>query len=407
MAVARPLAVLGAPPAFAEPLHVGRPNVADQAGFLRRVESMLARRWFTNDGPLVAELEERLARRVGVKHCVLVSNGTTALTLLARAARLTGEVILPSFTFVATAHALEWLGLRPVFSDIDPVTLTLDPVACEAAITPSTSAIIGVHLFGQPCDVEGLQQVADRHGLPLFFDAAHAFGCSHGGRQAGSLAAAEAFSFHATKAFHTFEGGAVATDRDDLAVELRLLRNFGFRGTDTVVALGINGKMPEVCAAMGLANLEAFDATLASSRATFEAYDAGLAGLPGVVLRQRHAARDARNWHYAILEVTDAAAFGMSRDSLAQVLRAENVLARRYFFPGVHAMEPYHHRDPDAGARLPVTGYALSSVLALPAGAEISSDAVAGVCGIIWSAHARAAEVVNTLGSHLDSIGAR
>jgi dTDP-4-amino-4,6-dideoxygalactose transaminase len=393
-----PLAVLGAPPRFAEALHVGRPNLGDRQAFQRRLETMLTRRRFTNHGPYVAELEQRIARRIGVTHCVLVSSGTTALSLLARAASLTGEVIVPSFTFVATAHALEWMGLVPVFCDIDPETWTLDPAACDAAITPATSAILGAHVFGRPCDIAALQDVADRHRVPLFFDAAHAFGCTHGGRAIGSFGMAEAFSFHATKVFHTFEGGAVSTNSDDLADRLRLLRNFGFRGFDDVSTLGINGKMTEVCAAMGLSNLDAFESTVDANRATFDAYRTGLAGIPGIELRD-HVTKDRLNWQYVVIEVTDSKAFGLSRDAIARVLAAENVLARRYFFPGAHAMEPYRTRDPFAGDRLPATREATSRSLVLPAGSEIRREDVEQVCAIITAAQANATEILDALGS--------
>lgn len=392
----RPLAILGAAPAFAEPLHVGRPNVGNRQAFLERVEDMFERRWFTNDGPYVVELEERIARYVGTQHCVVVTNGTIALSLLASAARLTGEVIVPSFTFAATAHALAWLGIAPVFCDIDSETWTLDPVACEAAIGPATSAIVGVHLFGRPCDTAALGAVAERHGLPLFFDAAHAFGCTHGGQPIGSFGAAEVFSFHATKAFHTFEGGAVTTDRDDLAGELRLLRNFGFRDFDDVGSLGINGKMSEVCAAMGLSNLGAFEATAEANRATFEAYRGELVGVPGLEVRD-YAAAERHNWQYVVLQVADEEAFGLDRDALARVLAAENVLARRYFFPGVHAMEPYRRRDPRAGDRLPRTVRVAASTLVLPAGSDLSRGEVERVCAIIRSASARASDIRHTL----------
>jgi dTDP-4-amino-4,6-dideoxygalactose transaminase len=333
-----------------------------------------------------------------------MSSGTTALMLLARALGLRGEVIVPSFTFVATAHALEWLGLVPVFCDIDPESWTLDPRACEAAITPATSAILGVHLFGRPCDATRLREVADRHGLPLCFDAAHAFGCSHEGRAVGSLGTAEVFSFHATKAFHTFEGGAVTTARDDVASALRLLRNFGFRGFDDVSRLGVNGKMPEVCAAMGLSNLEAFGTIVVRAMATFDAYRAELAGLPGLRLRD-YTGPDRRNWHYVVLEI-DEPAFGLSRDALARVLQAENVLARRYFHPGVHAMEPYRTRDPRAGLRLPVTVRAVARALALPAGCELPAADVAAICEIVRSAQIQATEVLEALESTDESLDA-
>jgi dTDP-4-amino-4,6-dideoxygalactose transaminase len=392
------LAILGGSPSFAETLHVGRPSVRNREAFFRRAETILDGRWLTNNGPCVVELEERIAARVGVNHCVIVSSGTTALSLLARAAKLTGEVIVPSFTFVATAHALDWLGIVPVFCDIDADTWTLDASACEAAIGPSTSAIIGVHTFGRPCDVEALRVVADRHNLPLFFDAAHAFGCSHDGREIGSFGAAEVFSFHSTKVFHTFEGGAIATNDGALADELRLLRNFGFRGLDDVGGPGINGKMPEISAAMGLSNLEVFDLTVDANRATFQRYREHLAGIPGLLLRD-HATEDRRNWHYVVVEVADDEAFGLNRDALAHVLAAENVFARRYFFPGVHAMEPYLSRDPKAGERLSRTVCAAARSLVLPAGPEISPDHVERVCTVIRAAGAHAPAVLKALGS--------
>lgn len=371
---------------------MGRPNVGSRHAFLDRVETMLARRRFTNDGPLVAELETRIATYVGAKNCVLMCNGTSALSLVARAAGLTGEVIVPSFTFVATAHALEWLGLVPVFCDIDAGTWNLDATACEVAITPATSAILGVHVFGRPCNIAALGELASRHGLQLFFDAAHAFGCSYAGRRIGGFGDAEVFSLHATKAFHSFEGGAVTTDDDQLAAKLRRLRNFGFRGLDDVGGLGFNAKMTEVCAAMGLANLDAFPATVAASRSTFELYEEGLAGIPGLLLRD-YAAGEEHNWHYVVLEVTDEESFGLDRDALVRVLAAENVLARRYFHPGVHAMEPYRTRDPRAGERLPRTVRVAARCLALPAGPELSSLQVELVCRIVRAVSAQAPEL--------------
>jgi dTDP-4-amino-4,6-dideoxygalactose transaminase len=390
------LAILGGPASFAETLHVGRPHVGGREAFLRKAQAMLDSRWLTNNGPYVVELEERIAARIGVNHCVVMASGTTALSLLARAAKLIGEVIVPSFTFVATAHAFDWLGIVPVFCDIDAETWTLDASACEAAIGPSTSAIVGVHTFGHPCDIVALHAVAVRHNLPLFFDAAHAFGCTHDGRHIGSFGDAEVFSFHATKAFHTFEGGAVTTNHNGLAAELRLLRNFGFQGFDDVGGPGVNGKMAEVCAAMGLANLEVFETTIQASRVTFERYRDGLAGIPGLKLRD-HETSDRRNWHYVVVKITDEEAFGLDRNGLARVLAAENVLARRYFFPGVHAMEPYRTRDPQAGDRLPQTVRAVARSLALPAGPEISRDHVERICAIVRSAAVQAPAVLKAL----------
>ena len=229
------LAINGAPPAFAEPLHVGRPNLGDRESLLRYTAEIYDRRWLTNNGPLVQELEARIAQRLGVRHCVAMCNGTIALEIAIRALGLEGEVIVPSWTFVATAHALHWQAITPVFADIDPTTHNLDPVAVRRMITPRTTGIIGVHLWGRPAPVAELQQIADEHGLQLLFDAAHAFDCSHQGRRIGAFGRCEVLSFHATKVFNTFEGGAVVTDDDALADAMRLMRNFGFSGYDNVI----------------------------------------------------------------------------------------------------------------------------------------------------------------------------
>ena len=199
------LALFGGSPAFRDALHVGRPNLGDRARLLGRIGDILDRRWLTNRGPYVQEFEQRVAALTGTEHCVAVSNGTAALDLTARALGLRGEVIVPSLTFVATAHALQWQGIRPVFCDIDPVTLTLDPARVEALIGPHTTGILPVHLFGQPCNTEALADIARRHHLQLFYDASHAFGCTRGGRPVGGFGAAEVFSFHATKFVHTLE----------------------------------------------------------------------------------------------------------------------------------------------------------------------------------------------------------
>jgi dTDP-4-amino-4,6-dideoxygalactose transaminase len=244
------LAINGAPPAFDQPLHVGRPNIGDRDAFLRRVNQILDNQWLTNNGPMVQEFEQRIAAHLGVKHCIAMCNGTVALEIAIRALGLEGEVIIPSWTFVATAHALYWQGITPVFADIDPATHNLDPAAVRRMITPRTSGIIGVHLWGRAAPIDELQAIADQHGLKLMFDAAHAFGSTYKGQTIGQFGACEVFSFHATKSFNTFEGGAVTTNDDELAETMRLMRNFGFVHYDKVIHPGTNGKMIEVCAAM-------------------------------------------------------------------------------------------------------------------------------------------------------------
>jgi len=210
--IASDLAINGAAPAFADTLHVGRPNIGDREAFLTLMGDMFDRRRLSNNGPLLQEFESRVARRLGVRNCVAMCNGTIALEIAIRALGLTGEVIVPSYTFVATAHALHWQGLTPVFADIDPSTHNLDPDAVRRMITPRTSGIIGVHLWGRGAPVAALQEVADENGLQLMFDAAHAFDCSFQGKMIGGFGRAEVLSFHATKFFNTFEAGAIVTD---------------------------------------------------------------------------------------------------------------------------------------------------------------------------------------------------
>jgi dTDP-4-amino-4,6-dideoxygalactose transaminase len=374
------LALLGAPPAFERLLHVGRPNVGDEDRFLELTREILGRRWFSNYGPVVQELEQRISDRLGVKHCIAMCNGTVALEIAIRALGLTGEVIVPSYTFVATAHALQWQQITPIFADIDAGTHTLNPDAVRRMITPRTTGIIGVHLWGRACDVDGLAAVAADHRLELLFDAAHAFDCSYGREKIGGFGRCEVLSFHATKFFNTFEGGAVVTNDDDLAKRMRLMVNFGFSGFDNVIYPGTNGKMTEVCAAMGLANLENLDSVVAVNRSNYEQYRDGLAGIPSVRLLAYDEAEH-NNYQYVVVELGDA--FPISRDEVVAALHAENVLARRYFWPGCHRMEPYRSLFPHAGLTLPNTALVADRVIVLPTGTAVSQDDIKTITRIL------------------------
>ncbi len=276
------LALLGGAPAFAEPVHVGTPNIGDRARFLARVEDTLDRKWLSNGGPFEREFERRVAEIAGVRHCIATCNGTLGLEIAIRALDLKGEVIVPAFTFVATAHALQWQEITPVFCDIDPETYNLDPERLAALITPRTSGILGVHLWGRPCPNERIEAVARKHHLKLVYDASHAFGCTYRGQPVGSFGDAEIFSFHATKFVNTLEGGAIVTNNDDLAAKVRLMKNFGFVNYDKVEHVGTNGKMNEVSAAMGLTSLESIDTFIAANRRNHALYRRALAGIPGV-----------------------------------------------------------------------------------------------------------------------------
>ena len=349
------LAILGGPAAFAEPLYVGRPNVGDRARLLARIEDMLDRRWFTNNGPFIQEFERKLADMLGVRHAIAMCNATIALEIAIRALGMHGEVIVPSFTFVATAHALQWQEITPVFCDIDPETHCIDPLCIEKMLTPRTTGIIGVHVWGNTCNVEDLESMAKRRGLKLIFDAAHAIGCSHGGMMVGNFGECEILSFHATKICSAFEASA----------------------------------------AMAITSLESLDSYIEVNKSNYHDYRNRLAGLPGIRFVE-HCPHDKRNYQYVVVEVDEEAA-GISRDTLIAVLHAENVMARRYFYPGCHRMEPYRSYFPHAGLMLPVTERVASRVLVLPTGTAIQESHIAAICDIIRTAIEHGAQITDAL----------
>ena len=385
------LAIIGGKRAFAEPLHVGRPNIGNRRDFLARVEAMLDRNWLTNDGPLVREFETRVAEFASVRHCVAMCNATVGLEIAIRALELKGEVIIPAYTFVATAHALSWQEITPVFADMDPVTHNMDPACIERLITPRTTGIVGVHVWGRPCDTVAIKRIADRHRLKVMYDAAHAFGCTDKGRPVGQAGNCEVFSFHATKFVNSFEGGAVVTDDDTLAKRIRLMRNFGFDGYDKVIYHGTNGKMSEICAAMGLTSIEAMPKIIESNRRNHDIYRRELAELPGVSVITFDSS-EKNNYQYVVVEV-DPAVAPLNRDELVRVLHSENILARNYFWPGCHRMEPYLSREPEAHLRLPVTERIAARVIVLPTGLAVSPNGVEQVCEVIQAAFAAAPKV--------------
>jgi dTDP-4-amino-4,6-dideoxygalactose transaminase len=385
------LAILGAAPAFEEALHVGRPNLGDRAAMLQRINDIFDRRRFTNDGPLVKEFEARIKDVVGVKHCVAMCNATIALEIAIRALELRGEVIVPAYTFIATAHALQWQEITPVFADMDPETHNLAPQTIERLITPRTTGIIGVHVWGRPCDTEAIESIAQEHQLKVMYDAAHAFGCSHRGRMIGGFGECEVFSFHATKFINSFEGGAVMTDNDDLAAKMRLMRNFGFAGYDKVIYPGTNGKMTEICAAMGLTSLEAMPDIVAANRRNYEPYRDNLQGLPGISLK-KYDSNERRNYQYIVVEIDDSRS-RLNRDELVAVLHAENVLARKYFWPGCHRMEPYKSFFPNAHLLLPQTERLSAQIMVLPTGQALAVEQVQKICDLIKTALSKSDEV--------------
>lgn len=391
------LAIFGGTPAFDKTLHVGQPNIGNREKFLERVDDILERRWLTNAGTYVTQFEQRIAEIANVEHCVAMCNATVGLEIAIRALELKGEVIVPSFTFIATAHVLEWQGITPVFCDIDARTHTLDPARVEELITERTSGIIGVHLWGRPCEVDELSEIAARRNLKLLFDSAHAFGCSYKGRMIGNFGDAEVFSFHATKFINSLEGGAVVTNDANLAQQLRLMRNFGFTNYDRTDSIGLNGKLNEVSAAMGLTNLENMDALVDTNRRNHQQYQTELAGLAGVSFA-RYDERERSNYQYVVLEI-DESETSVTRDQLLQVLHRENVLARRYFYPGCHRMAPYRQLYPNLS--LPQTELVTERVLTLPTGQAITPEVISSVCAIIRTVVDNAGEVRKRLPERL------
>lgn len=388
------LAIFGGKPAFKEKLYVSRPSILNRGRLIQRIHDILDRRWFTNDGPYAQVLERKLQDFLGVKHCVVMSSGTSALEVAVRALGLSGEVLLPSMTFIATAHALQWSGLQPVFCDIDPVSWCLDPEKLEAKITPKTCAILGVHLFGRTCDTEQLEVIARKHSLKLIFDAAHAFACSRNGRFIGGFGHVEVFSFHATKFFQTAEGGAAATNDDELADKIRAIRQFGQNGSGTNEVVGINAKLSELHAAIGLSSFETMDHILHLNREIYEGYRRELAGIPGISL-MNSSGHGRSNYQFIVLAVNERHC-PLNRDQFLKILAAENVVARPYFYPPCHQTPPYGSpRIPDPS--LPLTERLSARLLTLPGGAAVSMQEITQLCQLIRTAVQHAPEIQTML----------
>lgn len=381
------LALWGGAPLFAHPLHVGRPNIPEPHSLIQDFESVLASRWLTNYGTQAQSFEAAICEELQVPHAIVVCNATIGLMVLFRALELQGEVIVPSFTFPATVHALDWVGLTPVFCDVNPQTHTLDPADVARRITPRTSAILGVHLWGTGCDTEALQSLATTHKLRLIFDAAHAFGCSWQGQSIGNFGDAEVFSFHATKFINSLEGGAITTRSEALAAKVRRLINFGFDATGQIEEVGINAKLNEVSAMFGRHSLRQLPEIVAANRERYLRYRERLNLLPGLKVHALQE-QERQNYQYVVLEV-EASELGLSRDQLWQLLKAENVLVRRYFSPGSHRTPPYLAQ----GCVLPVSERLAERLLVLPTGTALKQAELDSLCDLL-SLFAQQAEAI-------------
>jgi dTDP-4-amino-4,6-dideoxygalactose transaminase len=342
---------------------VTQPYLPPLDEFLPYLEKIWDSKLVTNGGPFHAQLEQSLCDYLGVEHISLFSNGTLALITALQAMKITGEVITTPFSFVATTHALHWNGVRPVFADIDPVSMNLDPQKVEAAITPQTTAILPVHVYGNPCEVEAIERIADTYGLRVLYDAAHAFGVRKNGQSILRFGDMSVLSFHGTKIFNTFEGGAIVCQDAKTKRRIDNLKNFGFVDEVTVIGPGINGKMNEVQAAFGLLQLQHMDRITTARAQITERYRSAFQNINGLRLHEVPS-HSTRNNSYFPVRVTRE--FPVTRDALYDELRAKNVWARRYFYPLISEFPTYRGLPSASRANLPIATEISQQVLCLP-----------------------------------------
>jgi len=368
---------------FEQPIYVTRPLLPDLADVNDKLKEIWASGWLTNNGPQHAALEAALRTELKVPYLSLFNNGTIALMVACQSLRLSGEVITTPFTFCATAHVLAWNNIKPIFCDIDPVTMNLDANRIESLLTPQTTAILGVHVFGTPCDVDRIQATADRYGLRVVYDAAHAFGVEIGGAGIGRYGDISMFSFHATKAFNTAEGGALTFGNKCLKERIDFLKNFGIKNEEEIVMPGINGKMNEIQAALGLLNLRHVEAERDKRRILTEAYRQLLQDVPGLTFVPVPNGVKS-NYQYFPVRI-DAERFGCSRDSVYDRFKQFNVFTRKYFFPLCSDYPCYRHLPSAAPDHLPVAQKAAKEVLCLPLYGGLCVDDVEQIARILKS----------------------
>lgn len=346
-----------------KPIHVTKPYLPPLEEFIPLLQQIWDSRILTNNGPFHQQLEQALADYLGIDHLALFANGTLALVTALQALRITGEVITTPYSFVATAHSLLWNGIKPVFVDIEPRTLNLDPAKIEAAITPQTTAILPVHCYGNPCDVEAIQTIADHYNLKVIYDAAHAFGVQGDRGSILKHGDLSVLSFHATKVFNTFEGGAIVCPDAKTKQHIDHLKNFGFAGETRVVATGINGKMNEMQAALGLLQLQHIDRALARRAEIAARYRMAIAAIPGLDCVPLAGQRVANHAYFPIMVSDD---YPLSRNDLYDKLKANGINGRRYFYPLISDFPMYRGLPSAAASDLPVAVNAAARVICLP-----------------------------------------
>ena len=365
-----------------EPVYITRPNMPLLNDYIRLLEEIWQNKYLTNQGKFHKRFEASLAQYLGQKHVSLFCNGTVALLVALQALRITsGEVITTPFTFPATSHVLYWNRITPVFCDIDPETLNIDSSRIEELITPDTRAILGVHVYGTPCDVQAIRTIAKRHGLKVIYDAAHAFGTFLKGRSVAGFGDISMLSFHATKPFSTAEGGALVTDSSSLKHRIDSLKNFGIAGEEKVIGPGINGKMSEFSAAYGLLQMEILEEEMHGRAKLASIYRENLRGIPGLTFLEQKPELSGNDAYFPIL-VTDTV-YGMSRDDLCDALRRCNIVARKYFYPLCSRYSCYSRLPSARPEFLPVAERVSKSVLCLPLYGTLGEETVRTVCEIL------------------------
>lgn len=389
------LAILGGEASFQQTLPVGQLYFPEWDAYERAMRGIFDRQYYTNQGPLTQQLEHRLQEYLGVKHAICVTNATIGLMMAAEALEIEGKVATPAFSFIATSQSLSWAGLEPLFCDVDSVTHQLCPERlAERLQQEKISAILAVNLWGDVCNHSVLEKLANQYDIPLYYDSAHAFGCAVGERHVGNFGSLEVFSFHATKVLSAAEGGCVCTNDDVIAARLRNIRSSYGAGAAVPVKRTSNGRMSEAQAAVALLSLEGFPAIVERNSRLFSAYEEPLRGISGFHLVKPSRVRKT-NYQYVVCEI-ESEEFGLTRDQLIAVLSAENVKARRYFYPGIHRCPPYDSQL--SHSALPVTEALCDHVLQLPIGSAITEKDATRIAAIIRLAGERAEAIRNVLG---------
>lgn len=372
------------PEPFSEPIYVTRPVFPTVEEVTEKLREIWDAKWLTNNGPQHGALEKELTDYLKVPYLSLFNNGTIALMVACQSLRLSGDVITTPFTFAATPHVLSWNNIRPIFCDIDPVTMNIDADKIESMITPQTTAILAVHVFGTPCDVEKIQAVADKYGLRVVYDAAHAFGVEIGGQGIGNFGDISMMSFHATKLYHTVEGGALMHGDQHLKARIDLLKNFGIKNEEEVVMPGINGKLNEVQAAIGRIMLGYVEEEREKRIALGKVYDEELADVPGITLMPKVEGNVRLNHQYYVIRIEEKE-FGCSRDEVYDRFKAYNVFARKYFHPLCSEFTCYRQLSSAAPEKLPTAVRVGREVLSMPMYGGLSPEDIRKICQILKS----------------------